>query len=614
METISFEQSVDIDVEGLKYTMDGGADGHTLNSSIDEIIHNIIDFKSYNIKIHKIDGKLWSFQFDIYKENVNIVDKLNNGVSLFKTRGKVNNGDISKYGKGIKSSAHCIAPNGYMILGLNIDNTLKMAVYNQKIMSIIHPDTENSIKLEKLFMDITNYDKLDNKGFLIISMDNFNLSETINTFSEKCLNECEEYDYEIDGEGNELMKHIDICYNPHLSALFDCDDEYINQNNINIFYNNEQIKGFSHTRFDLEDIEDNEEIYFANEYICCVPYRIINDNKKYDYSGMYFQSDNEQFSFEVKSEDKNGNVKYAKVFKPNYIEMGLNENDIEKCIIRITKLKAPAQSYYRETYKFDKSRACSYFVYRNGVCSDKSFIPFDGEGGFLSYYCPQLRGEIYCNNDFDGIINPGANKSLIHPPEEFCIKLRNLSKYIMEEHKKSEKKKTEKKYIENKEYLILPNNKIMDINGEKVLGEMKAGVPRWNKLKGYKAADKKLILNETNNTSPILSETIEDHNDIKEKKGADFRLFTADPSSSDSTVHIISNREYDMIEKGIVKSDILDNPDELESRQKELHMSELLSVIERIKKKYKIVNNENIEIDLSEIKLLPYKPTNMFEE
>ena len=113
-------------------------------------------------------------------------------------------------------------------------------------------------------------------------------------------------------------------------------------------------------------------------------------------------------------------------------------------------------------------------------------------------------------------------------------------------------------------------------------------------------------------TSPILPETIEDHNDIKEKKGANFRLFTADPSSSDSTVHIISNREYDMIEKGIVKSDILDNPDELESRQKEIHINELQSLLKRIKKKYKIVNNENIEIDLSEIKLLPCKPTNMF--
>ena len=188
--------------------------------------------------------------------------------------------------------------------------------------------------IEKMFQDITKYDLSENKGFLIISFDDKDFSETIKIFNDKCLNICEEYDYEIDGDGDELVKHINICYNPHLSITFNCDDEYINQNNINIYYNNKQIKGFSHTHFDLEDIDENEEIFYAKEYTGCVPYRIINGIKKYDYSGMYFQSDNEQFTFEVKSEDKNGNVKYAKSFKPNYIEMGLNENNIEKFIIK----------------------------------------------------------------------------------------------------------------------------------------------------------------------------------------------------------------------------------------------------------------------------------------
>ena len=151
MASVTYDNKVNIDVEGLKYTMDGGADGHTLNSSIDEIIHNIIDFKASELKIHKIDGELWSFQFNINRDGLNISDKLKNGVSLFKTKGNVDLTDISKYGKGIKSSAHCIAPNGYMILGLNIDNKLKMAVYNQKLMSIIEPDTLNSVNLEKLF-------------------------------------------------------------------------------------------------------------------------------------------------------------------------------------------------------------------------------------------------------------------------------------------------------------------------------------------------------------------------------------------------------------------------------------------------------------------------------
>ena len=610
MTSVTYDNKVNIDVDGLKYTMDGGADGHTLNSSIDEIIHNIIDFKASEILIHKIDGDLWSFQFNINRDGLNISDKLKNGVSLFKTKGNVDLTDISKYGKGIKSSAHCISPNGYMILGLNIDNTLKMAVYNQKLMSIIEPDTVNSVNLEKLFQDITNYDKSENKGFLIISMDDKDFSETIKSFNDKCLNLCEEYDYEINSGGDELVKHINICYNPHLSILFDFDDEYINQNNINIYFNNKQIQGFSHCKPIMEN--KGEEILekkfikttlFEKEYMCCIPYRIINGIKKYDYSGLYFQSDDEKFTFKIRTSGKRGNT-YEKIFKPNYISLGLDENNIENCIIRITKLTTPAQSKYIEDYKFDKSRSCSYFVYRNGVCSDKSFIPFDGEGGFLSYNCPQLRGEIYCNNDFDNIINPGANKSLIHPPEEFCVKLRNLSKYVMEEHKKSGKKKTERKFIENKEYLILPNDTIMNINGDKVLGVMKAGVPRWNKLKGYKAPDKKTILNETNNTSPILSGTIDNHTEIKEKKGADFRLFTADPSSDSAGVHIISKKEYSMIENGMINSDILDNSASLKEEQIKIHINELKSVIKRIQKKYKIVDNNQNEIDLSSINLV----------
>ena len=110
MTSVTYDNKVNIDVDGLKYTMDGGADGHTLNSSIDEIIHNIIDFKASEILIHKIDGDLWSFQFNINRDGLNISDKLKNGVSLFKTKGNVDLTDISKYGKGIKSSAHCISP------------------------------------------------------------------------------------------------------------------------------------------------------------------------------------------------------------------------------------------------------------------------------------------------------------------------------------------------------------------------------------------------------------------------------------------------------------------------------------------------------------------------
>ena len=457
MTSITYDERVDIDVEGLKYTMDGGADGHTLNSSVDEIIHNIIDFKVSNLDIHNIDEYLWSFQFDINREGVNIIDKLNNGVSLFKTKGGVESTDISKYGKGIKSAAHCIEPCGYMVLGLVVNKVLKMAVYNQKNMTTIKPNTESSETLEKLFKDITNYDLSENKGFLIIAMNEIDFDESFNIFNDKCLNNDEEYE----DSNIELVNHIRICYNPYLNINFTCDENYTDINTINMSFNNKKIDSFSHTCFDDENIDDNAEIMFAKEYICNVPYRLIDDKKKYDYSGMYFNDDNDQFTFDIKSTDKNGNSIYEKQFKPNYEDMDLNEEHIDKCIIRITKLSPEAQKLYSCNYNYDKSKSCSYFVYRNGVCSDSSFISFDGEGGYLSYYCPQLRGEIYCNNDFDKIINPGANKSLIHPPEQFCIKLRNLANHIRNNNLKT-KKKSEKKFIEGKEYLVLPKNKTMD--------------------------------------------------------------------------------------------------------------------------------------------------------
>ena len=59
----------------------------------------------------------------------------------------------------------------------------------------------------------------------------------------------------------------------------------------------------------------------------------------------------------------------------------------------------------------------------------------------------QLRGEIYCNNNFDNIINPGANKSYVQSPEFTTLELRNLSKYVMEEHKKSEIKENRKSIL-----------------------------------------------------------------------------------------------------------------------------------------------------------------------
>lgn len=596
---IIYDTEVAIDMDGLKYTMDGSADGHDINSSIDEIIHNIIDFNADKVSIHYIEENLWSFQFDIYKE-INSVEKLKNGVSLYGTKGNVGINDISKYGKGIKSSAHCLAPNGYMILGIIMDGILKMAVYDQNNMKLILPDTENSYKIEQIFTEITNYDLSTNCGFLIIAINGTkNYDEIFEIFNEKCN---EEYDFEEEESHTDLQKtiknHISICYHPYLNTNFECDEDYIYILDMNVSFNNDKIYGFSHTKYSAEDIEDNAEIDYAEEYTCHVPYRLINDVQKYDYTGMYFKNKEEKFTF-----NKDG----EKICVPEYDNEGLNENNVVKCILRITKLSTIAHKAYMDTYKYGKNKSCSYFVYRNGVCSETSHIAFEGDGGFQSYHCPQLRAELYCNNSFDGVIKPGSNKSLIRPSDEFKRLLRNLSKHIWKKIKKNnEKSKTVKKFIEGREYLILPNKKIMNISGDTVLGELKAGIPRWNKLKSYKAADKKALLNENNNTTPILSDTIEDHKDIKEKKGAVARLFTSDPSSGESGVYIISDREYKMIECGIINSNVLDDEDKLQETQIELHSIELNSIVQRINKKFRIVNNENQEINLSEIKLIPF--------
>ena len=66
MNTIEYGDTT-IDKAGLKYTMDGGAEGHDTNSSIDEIMHNLIDLGASNVSIHHLHDKYWSFHFTIHK-------------------------------------------------------------------------------------------------------------------------------------------------------------------------------------------------------------------------------------------------------------------------------------------------------------------------------------------------------------------------------------------------------------------------------------------------------------------------------------------------------------------------------------------------------------------
>lgn len=62
---------------------------------------------SYNVEIN-INEYIVSFKFNINKDIGEPIKRLINGVSLYNTQGNVKNKDISKYGKGIKCSSHCI--------------------------------------------------------------------------------------------------------------------------------------------------------------------------------------------------------------------------------------------------------------------------------------------------------------------------------------------------------------------------------------------------------------------------------------------------------------------------------------------------------------------------
>ena len=286
-------------------------------------------------------------------------------------------------------------------------------------------------------------------------------------------------------------------------------------------------------------------------------------------------------------------------------KFGLDEEDVLCSKIRFTKLSPTAQDLYNKIYpNFEKTRSCSYFVYRNGVCSNTSFIPFEGDLGFRPTDCPQLRAEIHCNNEFDPIINPGSNKSLIRPDELFKNKLRALAKHVQKQVFMKNKKKTCKQRIEGKDYLVTPNDTVLNQDGSRI-GEIKGGQVRWDKLKGINAKEKKEIMSKTDNTTPILSETIEKHTDIKDKKNADFRLFSPNPESPDTDdVRIISNKEYEMIQNEVIDTTIFEDIESLQDKQKAIHLAELKSLYEKINKNFKVIDyHTGLEISLSHITL-----------
>jgi hypothetical protein len=586
----------DIDKLGLKFTMDDGAEGHDIYSSIDEILHNLIDLMASNISINHLLDKFWSFEFDILGPIPSPSDKLENGVSLYKTKGNVGTNDISKYGKGIKCASHCIFPDGKMILGLIVNQKLHMAVYNQGTVQSIRPDTPQSSMIEKFYIqEVKDIDYTHNSGFMIISNNITNDYRAIFKDYNDFLCDDIEYDEEEESLIKRVSNHIAICYAPYLNTNFEpIPDMSIRNLSVSICGN--KIDSFSHSKFSSEDIDDNGELDFAKEYDVYVPFREIYDKTIYDYSNVYFSDEaSQKFTF-----DDSG--KHA--LPPHLEDLGLDEEDVLCCKIRFTKLSAIAQGDYNEKYQnFEKTKCCSYFVYRNGVCSNTSFIPFEGDLGFRPTDCPQLRSEIHCNNEFDPIINPGSNKSLIRPHELFKNKLRALAKHVQKNVFKKNNKKTCNQRIEGRDYLVTPNDTVLNQEGSRI-GEIKGGQVRWDKLKSIKAKEKKELMSKTDNTTPILSETIEKHTDIKEKKNSDFRLFTPNPESPDTgDVRIISNKEYEMIQSEEIETTIFEDTVSLQDKQKSIHLNDLKLLVAKINKNYKIIDYTGNEINLSNVSL-----------
>tara|TARA_B100000900_G_C20587564_1_gene720251 strand:+ start:600 stop:2477 length:1878 start_codon:yes stop_codon:yes gene_type:complete len=592
----------DIDRLGLKFTMDGGADGHDIYSSIDEILHNLIDLMTENISINFIPDKFWSFEFNITGNIENPKDKLENGVRLFGTKGNVGNNDISKFGKGIKCSAHCIFPDGKMILGLIINKKLHMAVYNQGTVQSIYPDTEESSLIEKYYTENVKIDFSFDSGFLILcnykSDDYEYIFQEYQSFKGSDL----EYDEEEKKTISNIKNHISICYSPYLDSNFIEPSEIDGcERTIKVYLCDEQINSFSHTKFSEDDIKDNAELDYSKEYEVRVPFRKIEGKTIYDFSNIYFKDE----SYQEMTFDLNDKGKIAIV--PNLEEIGIEPCNYNSATIRITKLSTEAQGHYIKTYpNYEKTKSCSYFVYRNGVCSNTSFIPFEGDcgaAGLRPTDCPQLRAEIHFNNSFDPVINPGSNKSIIRPNEIFKQKIRALAKHV---HKNVFKKidKPQKSRIEGNDYLVTSNNSILSIGTGKKLGEIKGGIARWDKLKGIKAKGKKELMEKSKNMTPILSETIDKHTDIKDKKDANFRLFTPNPESSEDDIRIISNREHAMIQNDVIQSDVLEDEVKLKDKQIDILKGELNDILRRINQNYTIVDYRNNSVlDLSHITL-----------
>lgn len=583
--------TVNINKNGLKYTMDGGADGHDFNSSNDEILHNIIDMLSDNVVIN-ISDYIISFRFNINKDIGDPVERLKNGVGLYETQGNVVDKDISKYGKGIKCASHCIFEKGKMILILHINGELNMSVYNQGDMTSILPNSESSEVLKDIYKQKLSIDLQEDYGILILVDES---SDDYDKIFDKFNSE------EIIQDNNiikNLMKHISICYYPYLDKNFEC--ENTKYHNMNIILNQQVIPPFSHTCYSSEKLDDNEEIEYFAKYECYVPYRIIDGKIKPDFRLIRFKCiKNQLISF-----GEDGSKQ-----SPEDLELeGIPEEQQLKCIIRLTKLSDTSQSRYNSEYSdYEKTKSCSYFMYRNGVCSGSSFIPFEGKNGFRPTDCPQLRGEIHFDNQFDYVVNPGSNKSIVRPNIEFSNAVRSLAKYVQKNvFKKVEKDRKVK--IEGKNYIVTPKNEILNNDGKPIGKLAKNGNPSWDKLK-LKKKEKEEIINNNNNSTPLLKQEVPDVKSIGTKPGSELRLYTTNPENLDDKgdITVLSNEEYSMITSGNIEPKLFESSNKLnlENKTKEIFNEKLKDILEKVKKNnYKLVDESGKELNIENIKIV----------
>ena len=593
MTTIKYS-AVGINKKGLKYTMDGGADGHDFNSSIDEIFHNIIDMDSDSIDMKICDYYL-SFKFNINKDIGDPIERLINGVSLYNTQGNVGDKDISKYGKGIKCSSHCIFPNGKMILMLYINGELNTAVYNQGDMSSILPNSESSNILKHLYENGVSMDDEDHGLLLLVddhTDDYLKMFGAYNSGSPP--DQMKQENHNIDN----LKKHISICYSPYLDTNFKC--KYTNYHDMEIIINNETVSPYSHTCYPNEDIDENVEIEYFTEYECYIPYRIISEENKPDFRFIRFKClKNQLITF-----DDDGKKQSPDDLEPH----GLSEEHQLKCVIRLTKLSNEAQVRYNDSYtEFEKTKSCSYFMYRNGVCSDSSFISFEGKNGFRPTDCPQLRGDIHFDNEFDSVVNPASNKSIVKPNEKFSDSVRSLAKYVNKNiFKKLEKDRT--LTIEGKKYNVTPKNDILNNEGQPIGKLQKSGIPAWDKLK-LKKKEKETVITKNNNSTPLLKEEVVDVKSIGTKSGSGFRLYTPNPDKLDDKDDIIvcCEEEYSMITNGEIKPELFENNNNLqrENKTKLIFNEKLNEILEKIKNSgLRLINAAGSEINMEGIKII----------